>query len=137
MPRSTSLPADAIDTAPADPGNDEASAMAVSTDTDFTKAAPGDTAGASTPWPLKDWFDISRRINRADVDDAEAQMMLYAIKDGLDPCDRGCKAQYQAMRAAVREHNRQFPLEPKAKVRRRKHRHRRGHNDDGAFHETH
>lgn len=59
-------------------------------------------------FPLSQWFDLSKKISKADADLAEAQMMLYALKDGLDPDSPECKKQYRAMRKAVRDHNKQF-----------------------------
>lgn len=59
-------------------------------------------------FPLSQWFDLSKKISKADADLAEAQMMLYALKDGLDPDSPECKKQYRAMRKAVGDHNKQF-----------------------------
>lgn len=60
------------------------------------------------PFPLDQWFDLSKRIDKSDIDLAEAQMMLYALKDGLDPDSPECKKQYRQMRAAVKAHNVKF-----------------------------
>lgn len=59
-------------------------------------------------FPLDKWFDLSQKITKADADLAEAQMMLYALKDGLDPDSPECKKQYRAMRKSVRKHNDKF-----------------------------
>lgn len=59
-------------------------------------------------FPLERWFDVTQKISKSDADVAESQMMLYALKDGLDPDDEGCKKQYRAMRKAVKEHNRKM-----------------------------
>jgi hypothetical protein len=60
------------------------------------------------PFPLEQWFDLSQRISQADADITEAQMMLYALQDGLDPDSPECRKQYRAMRKAVAEHNKKF-----------------------------
>jgi len=36
-------------------------------------------------FPLDQWFDLTKPISRDDRDLCEAQMALYAYKDGLDP----------------------------------------------------
>ena len=60
-------------------------------------------------FPLEQWFDITKPIPKADADLTEAQMMLYALKDGMDPDCAEAKRQYREMRKAVREHNEKFP----------------------------
>lgn len=59
-------------------------------------------------FPLERWFDITKPISKADADITEAQMALYAVKDGLDPQSEEVKRQYRAMRSAVKRHNRKF-----------------------------
>jgi hypothetical protein len=59
-------------------------------------------------FPLEQWFDLSGRISREDADTAEAQMALYAFKDGLDPDCAECQKEYRKLRTAVEKHNRQF-----------------------------
>lgn len=59
-------------------------------------------------FPLKQWFDLTKPIPKTDADITEAQMMLYAVKDGLDPDSPDAKKQYREMRAAVKKHNEQF-----------------------------
>ncbi len=61
------------------------------------------------PFPLEQWFDITKPIPKADADLTEAQMMLYALKDGMDPDCAEAKQQYREMRKAVKEHNEKFP----------------------------
>jgi len=61
------------------------------------------------PFPLEQWFDLTERISKFDADLAEAQMMLYAIKDGMDPDNPDARRQYLEMRRAVKEHNKKFP----------------------------
>ena len=34
---------------------------------------------------IEEWFDIAKRIDKDDADLAEAQICLYALKDGIDP----------------------------------------------------
>lgn len=43
-------------------------------------------------------FDITKPIPKADADLTEAQMMLYALKDGMDPDCAEAKQQYREMR---------------------------------------
>lgn len=59
-------------------------------------------------FPLEQWFDLSKPIPKADADLTEAQMMLYALKDGIDPDCAEAKRQYRDMRKAVKEHNEKF-----------------------------
>ena len=59
-------------------------------------------------FPLEQWFDLSKPISKADADLPEAQMMLYALKQGDDPDHPECKAAYREMRAAVKAHNKKF-----------------------------
>ena len=46
------------------------------------------------PFPLEQWFDITKPIPKADADLTEAQMMLYALKDGMDPDCAEAKQQF-------------------------------------------
>lgn len=61
------------------------------------------------PFPLEQWFDITKPIPKADADLTEAQMMLYALKGGMDPDCAEAKQQYHEMHKAVKEHNEKFP----------------------------
>lgn len=63
-------------------------------------------------FPLEQWFNITKRIPKADADLAEAQMMLYALKDGIDPDAPTAKHEYREMRKAVKQHNEQFRNSP-------------------------
>jgi len=56
-------------------------------------------------FPLERWFDLSRPISKEDADLTEAQMALYAVKQGIDPSGPDAKREYRAMRAAVKRHN--------------------------------
>ena len=61
-------------------------------------------------FPLKQWFDITQPISKSDADVAEAQMMLYALKQGdVDPDGPEARAEYKKMRKAVADHNAKFP----------------------------
>lgn len=57
---------------------------------------------------LAQWFDLSKKIEREDLQIAIDQMALYAIKEGLDPDCAESKREYKAMKNAVRLHNEQF-----------------------------
>ena len=61
-----------------------------------------------TGFPLEQWFDLSRRIPKTDCDLCEAQMMLYAVKDNIDPEGPEVQKQINQMRRAVRLHNKKF-----------------------------
>lgn len=63
-------------------------------------------------FPLEQWFDITKPIPKADADLAEAQMMLYALKDGIGPDSPTAKHEYREMRKTVKQHNEQFPEPP-------------------------
>lgn len=60
------------------------------------------------PFPLEQWFDLSKPIPKDDADLTEAQMALYAVKDGIDPDSPDAKRQYREMRKAVKQHNERF-----------------------------
>ena len=61
-------------------------------------------------FPLNQWFDITRPISKSAADLAEAQMMLYALKQGdVDPDGPEARAEYRKMRKAVADHNAKFP----------------------------
>lgn len=61
-------------------------------------------------FPLEQWFDITQPISKSDADLAEAQMMLYALKQGdVDPDGPEARAEYRKMRKAVADHNAKFP----------------------------
>lgn len=59
----------------------------------------------SDPFPLNDWFDITKRISKEDADLTEAQMALHAVKTNVDPGGPEAKRAYREMRAAVKAHN--------------------------------
>jgi hypothetical protein len=60
------------------------------------------------PFPLEQWFDLSKLICKEDADTAESQMILYAIKDDVDPDSIDAKRQYREMYKAVKQHNEKF-----------------------------
>jgi hypothetical protein len=55
----------------------------------------------STPFPLHQWFDLSRRI-------CEDQMALDALKEGLEPSGPEWDATVRHLRKVVKEHNAKF-----------------------------
>ena len=57
-------------------------------------------------FPLEQWFDTTRRISKEDADLTEAQMLLYAVKSGIDPNGKNARKEYARMRRAVKTHNR-------------------------------
>lgn len=59
-------------------------------------------------FPLQQWFDLSKPISRDARETAEAQMALYALKDGDDPCGPEVHRACAELRAAVKKHNAQF-----------------------------
>lgn len=60
-------------------------------------------------FPLDQWFDVTQRISRDDREMCEAQMQLYALKDGDDPCGPEANKAISQLRAAVKAHNAKFP----------------------------
>lgn len=74
-------------------------------------------------FPLEQWFDLTKPISKSDADLTEAQLMLYALKQGdLDPDGPEARAEYRKMRKAVANHNTKFqtpePYRSKAAKRR-------------------
>lgn len=63
---------------------------------------------ADMRFPLEQWFDLTKPIPKADADLTEAQMILHALKDGIDPDSPDAKRQYHEMRKAVKQHNEKF-----------------------------
>jgi len=59
-------------------------------------------------FPLEQWFDISKRISKTEIDLCEAQMMLYALKDNIDPEGSDAQRQINEMKRAVKLHNSKF-----------------------------
>ena len=61
-----------------------------------------------TDFPLDQWFDLSKPISKDDADITEAQMLLYAVKGGIDPQGEEAKKAISDMRKAVKAHNKKF-----------------------------
>jgi len=61
--------------------------------------------GGKTMFPLEDWFDLSKPISRDMLEIAEAQMALWAAKDGDDPRGAEVSTACRDLRAAARAHN--------------------------------
>lgn len=59
-------------------------------------------------FPLEEWFDLSKPISKDNAELTEAQMALYAFKDGDDPESPAAKAKYRELRRAVADHNQKF-----------------------------
>lgn len=59
-------------------------------------------------FPLEQWFDLTQPISSVDADLAEAQMGLYALKDGDDPVGPDAMRTYRELRQAVKQHNKTF-----------------------------
>ena len=62
------------------------------------------------PFPLKGWFNINKRIPKSDIEDAEAQILLYAFKDGLDLKSKEVKEAINEMKSSVKQHNDKFQI---------------------------
>lgn len=60
------------------------------------------------PFPLEQWFDVTRHIPRDDADLTEAQMLLYAVKQDTDPDGDETRQAIKKMRRAVKAHNKKF-----------------------------
>lgn len=56
-------------------------------------------------FPLDQWFDLTKRISKADREICEAQMALYAYKDGLDPSGKEWREAVARLREVVKAHN--------------------------------
>lgn len=57
---------------------------------------------------LEQWFDVNKPISEADADLTEVQMILCAVKEGIDPDSPDARRQYREMRKAVKRHNERF-----------------------------
>jgi len=60
------------------------------------------------PFPLAQWFDVTKRVSRSDRQDVEDQMGLYAYRDNAPESE--LNAAVQSLRLAVKQHNTKFPL---------------------------
>ena len=74
-----------------------------------------------TDFPLEQWFDLTRRISRADRHECETQMAWWAWKDArqrpandhpafADDPERDLRQAIDSLRVAVKRHNRQFTV---------------------------
>lgn len=59
-------------------------------------------------FPLKQWFDLAKKIDKYDVETCLAQMALYALKDGLDPHGVEWQESARELKATVTLHNAPF-----------------------------
>ena len=59
-------------------------------------------------FPLEQWFYLSKRIPQEDVEITEAQLMLYAVKQDMDPDVDEARAVIRSMRKAVKAHNKKL-----------------------------
>lgn len=57
---------------------------------------------------LDRWFDLSKKITREEVNDAETEIYLCALKEGLKVYHEECQNTIRQLRAAVKEFNKQF-----------------------------
>ena len=60
---------------------------------------------------LEQWFDISKKIPKEELDSALEQMVLYAYKDRLDPNSKEVKKELRDFKKKVKEHNKRFPFD--------------------------
>lgn len=60
---------------------------------------------------LEQWFDVSKKIPKEELELALDQMMLYAYKDGLDPNSKDVKEELRNFKKTVQEHNKRFPVD--------------------------
>lgn len=56
-------------------------------------------------FPISDWFNTSQKISKEDIKITEAQMLLYAIKDGKNPKEKESKQAIKKMIESVKLHN--------------------------------
>jgi|AMFO01.1.fsa_nt_gi hypothetical protein len=59
-------------------------------------------------FPLEQWFDLSKRIDKIDVELSIAEIMLRAVKQQLDPEGSEVQKTIRAMKRAVKEHNKKL-----------------------------
>ena len=58
------------------------------------------------PFPLEQWFDLTRQISKDEIELCSAQMGLYAWKDGDDPDGPEVRRAVRSLKHAARNHNR-------------------------------
>ncbi|WP_371913695.1 MULTISPECIES: hypothetical protein [Klebsiella pneumoniae complex] len=59
------------------------------------------------PFPLEQWFDVTKKIDKYDLETSLDQIAVYGIKQG-DVTDKEVRATQREMKAAVRAHNKMF-----------------------------
>ena len=59
-------------------------------------------------FPLEQWFDVSKFISQADRKLTEAQILLYAVKEGTDPEGNEVMRCLKALKRDVRLHNKKY-----------------------------
>ncbi|HCL5839992.1 hypothetical protein CJ307_13835 [Klebsiella quasipneumoniae] len=59
------------------------------------------------PFPLEQWFDVTKKIDKYDLETSLDQIAVYGIKQG-DVTDKEVRATKREMKAAVRAHNKMF-----------------------------
>ena len=58
------------------------------------------------PFPLEQWFDLTQRISKDEIEICSAQMALYAWKDGIDVDGPEVRRAVRSLKHAARNHNR-------------------------------
>ncbi|HFQ6995288.1 TPA: hypothetical protein ACHSNQ_005345 [Klebsiella pneumoniae] len=59
------------------------------------------------PFPLEQWFDVTKKIDKYDLETYLDQIAVYGIKQG-DVTDKEVRATQREMKAAVRAHKKMF-----------------------------
>ena len=59
-------------------------------------------------FPLEQWFDLSKKIEKKEVEDAIDQISWYAMKDGLTPNSKEYKQTLNQLRKSVKEFNKKL-----------------------------
>lgn len=59
------------------------------------------------PFPLEQWFDVTNKIDKYDLETSLDQIAVYGIKQG-DVTDKEVRATQREMKVAVRAHNKKF-----------------------------
>lgn len=58
-------------------------------------------------FPLEQWFDVTKKIDKYDLENSLEQIALYGIKQG-DVTDKEVRSTQREMKVAVRAHNKAF-----------------------------
>jgi hypothetical protein len=59
-------------------------------------------------FPLDQWFDLTKPISQDDRELCEAQMALYAYKEGYDPAGPEWRRECEKLRITIKQHNAPF-----------------------------